>query len=70
MEKKYSVLFVDDEENILRALERGLFDEDYNCIFAESGMRALTIMETQDIQRYQYEEIVYGDCKSVTNWRR
>ena len=49
MEKKYSVLFVDDEKSILRALERGLIDEDYNCFFAESGMRALTIMDTHDI---------------------
>ncbi|KDR94561.1 Response regulator receiver domain-containing protein [Peptoclostridium litorale DSM 5388] len=49
MEKTYSVLFVDDEESILRALERGLIDEDYNCFFAESGMKALTIMDTQEI---------------------
>ena len=31
------VLFVDDEENILNAIRRGLIDEDYECYFANNG---------------------------------
>lgn len=44
-----TVLFVDDEENILRSLERGLIDEDYECIFVNSGEKALKVLEEQPI---------------------
>lgn len=44
-----TVLFVDDEINILRSLERGLMDEDYECIFANSAKEALSILEKQSI---------------------
>ncbi len=43
MEKR-TVLFVDDEENILSALKRGLLDEPYNTLFARSGREALEIL--------------------------
>ncbi|MDA3845774.1 MAG: response regulator [Vallitaleaceae bacterium] len=49
MEKTYSVLFVDDEINVLNSLKRGLFDETYNCIFASSGKEALLLLEKQEI---------------------
>lgn len=44
-----TVIFVDDEINILRSLERGLIDEDFECIFASSAKEALEILENQPI---------------------
>ncbi len=41
MAKKKTVLFVDDDEEILRSLERGLLDESYHKLFATSGKEAL-----------------------------
>ena len=49
MYRGYSVLFVDDEVNILNALRRGLIDEEYTCYFAISGQQALRIMEAEKI---------------------
>jgi two-component system response regulator HupR/HoxA len=43
MEKR-TVLFVDDEENVLSALRRGLADEPYHTLFARSGREALEIL--------------------------
>jgi two-component system, NtrC family, response regulator HupR/HoxA len=39
------VLFVDDEENILNSLRRGLIDADYKCFFANNGIEALEIIK-------------------------
>lgn len=44
-----SILFVDDEMNILKAIKRGLIDTDYKCFFAISGVEALEIMEKNEI---------------------
>lgn len=44
-----TVLFVDDEENILSSLRRGLIDEDYECIFCLSGKEALQIIKNRRI---------------------
>ena len=49
MYENYSVLFVDDEINILSSLRRGLLEEEYNCHFAESAMRAIDILEQKTI---------------------
>lgn len=49
MYEKYSVLFVDDEVNILNTFRRGLDDEGYNCLFANSGREALKIMEENEV---------------------
>lgn len=49
VEKRYTILFVDDEESILSALRRGLFDEPYRCLFAVSGQQALAIFEQEEI---------------------
>jgi YesN/AraC family two-component response regulator len=46
---KYHVLFVDDEENILRAIRRAVIDEDFEALFASSGEQALKIMEETEI---------------------
>jgi Response regulator containing CheY-like receiver, AAA-type ATPase, and DNA-binding domains len=43
------VLFVDDEENILNALRRGLIDADYTCYFANNGIEALEIIKKSEI---------------------
>ncbi|MCP4609491.1 MAG: response regulator [Planctomycetes bacterium] len=49
MAKKRTVLFVDDDEQILRSLERGLLDESYNKLFAKSGKEALEIIRKKEV---------------------
>jgi DNA-binding NtrC family response regulator len=44
-----TVLFVDDEEKILTSLKRGLMDEPYNAIFANSGQEALEILSQNEV---------------------
>ncbi len=44
-----TVLFVDDEEKILKSLNRGLLDEPYNTIFAKSGKEALELLGQQEV---------------------
>lgn len=48
MEKR-TVLFVDDEINILSSLRRGLIDQEFRCVFANSGQEALEILEKQEV---------------------
>ena len=48
MEKR-TVLFVDDEEKILRSLKRGLMDEPYESLFANSGQDALEILQQNEV---------------------
>jgi two-component system response regulator HupR/HoxA len=48
MEKR-TVLFVDDEENVLAALRRGLLDEPYDTLFARSGQEALEILARRPV---------------------
>ena len=45
MKDEITVLFVDDEVQILSSLRRTLLEEDYHCEFASSGPEALAIME-------------------------
>lgn len=45
----YTVLFVDDEENILSSLRRGLIDEEYKMVFATRGQEALDILSKRNI---------------------
>ncbi|TKJ34143.1 MAG: hypothetical protein CEE38_18955 [Planctomycetes bacterium B3_Pla] len=49
MEKRI-VLFVDDEEKILKSLKRGLLDEPYETLFSNSGKEALEILEQSQVQ--------------------
>jgi len=44
-----TVLFVDDEEKILRSLKRGLLDEPYNTLFAKGGKEALEILKREEV---------------------
>ena len=48
MEKR-TILFVDDEEKVLRSLERGLLDEPYNKLFAKSGREALEFLQREEV---------------------
>ena len=43
------VLFVDDEKQILRSLKRGLVNEPYKTLFANSGKEALEILEKEEV---------------------
>jgi len=49
MAEKKTVLFVDDDELILRSLERGLLDESYKKLFAKSGKEALEILRKKEV---------------------
>ncbi len=44
-----AVLFVDDDEIVLRSLERGFLDEPYNTLFAKSGQEALEILQREEV---------------------
>lgn len=48
-QQRVSVLFVDDEIQVLNALKRGLLDQNYTSFFASSGKDALKILEKQKI---------------------
>jgi len=43
-----SVLFVDDEQNILHSLERLFFDEEFQTLTASSGAEGLSILSQRD----------------------
>ena len=47
--EKRTVLFVDDDEAILRSLERGLLDESYNKLFAKSSKEALEVLKRKKV---------------------
>ncbi len=47
--EKRTVLFVDDDEAMLRSLERGLLDESYNKLFTKSSKEALEILRCEDV---------------------
>ena len=49
MKDEITVLFVDDEVQILSSLRRTLLEEDYHCEFASSGPEALAIMEKKPV---------------------
>ncbi|MEJ5260467.1 MAG: response regulator [Anaerohalosphaeraceae bacterium] len=44
-----TVLFVDDEVRLLQSLRRGLMDEPYLCLFANSGAEALEILKKNKV---------------------
>jgi len=48
--EKIKVLFVDDEEKVLRALEMSLLEEPYEKLFATSGKEALEILGKKEVQ--------------------
>lgn len=44
-----TVLIVDDEENVLKALTRALYEEPYTVIQARSGGEALAIIDSREV---------------------
>ncbi|TPV57926.1 response regulator [Aestuariibacter sp. GS-14] len=54
---RYQVLCVDDEQNILRAIKRALFSLDVDLTLADSGDKALAIMQEKTIH------VVISDMK-------
>jgi two-component system NtrC family sensor kinase len=51
MEEQIRILFVDDERNVLRSLERTFLDEEYEILTASSGDEGLSLL--QDISPVQ-----------------
>jgi two-component system response regulator HupR/HoxA len=49
MDEKRTILFVDDEVRILQSLKWGMLDEPYNLLFAESGKKALELLEENEV---------------------
>ena len=49
IEEKKTVLFVDDEEKVLRSLNIGLRDEPYHKLFARSCKEALEILQREEV---------------------
>ncbi len=49
MNENWTILFVDDEVRLLRSIERGLLDEPYHLLFAESGKDALKLLEENEV---------------------
>ncbi len=49
MEKNFTILCVDDEENILHSIKRTLAMENYNILTAESGAKGLEVFNAEEI---------------------
>lgn len=49
MDEKRTVLFVDDEVRLLRSIERGMLDEPYHLLFAESGKEGLKLLAENEV---------------------
>jgi two-component system, NtrC family, sensor kinase len=45
MEERIRILFVDDERNVLRSLERTFMDEEYEILTAPSGAEGLSLLQ-------------------------
>ena len=48
-DEQFAILFVDDEDNVLNSLRRIFMDENYTILTANSGARALEIMEGRQV---------------------
>lgn len=49
-EQGFTLLFVDDEENVLNSLRRIFLEENYTILTATSGLKALEILDQQPVQ--------------------
>ncbi len=47
--KEGKILFVDDEENILKSIKRSLIDEPYEVLLANSGEKALEVLKENSV---------------------
>ena len=59
MEKR-AVLLVDDDEILLKTLEKGITDEPYNKYFARSGEDALEILKREEVHVIVVDIIMPG----------
>jgi two-component system, NtrC family, response regulator HupR/HoxA len=48
--KQDTVLFVDDEESLLKSIKRLVADQLFNSLFASSGQKALELLEQHAVQ--------------------
>ena len=48
-EHQYTLLFVDDEKNILNSIRRLFRTENYNILLANSGSEGLEILKDHDV---------------------
>ncbi|MBL0224527.1 MAG: Flp pilus assembly complex ATPase component TadA [Geobacteraceae bacterium] len=48
-EQTFTILLVDDEENVLRSLSRIFLDENYTVLTASSGLKALEVLEREPV---------------------
>ena len=46
---KTAILFVDDDENVLRSLKRLFFEESFEVLTAGSGKEALEILKNKEV---------------------
>jgi len=58
--KRYAVLLVDDEPNIVNALRRSLSDEGYDIYVAHSGHEALELLKRQRIDLVVSDQVMPG----------
>jgi two-component system, NtrC family, response regulator HupR/HoxA len=49
MSDQWTILFVDDEFRLLRSIERGMLDDPYRLLFAESGKDALKLLAENEV---------------------
>jgi two-component system response regulator HupR/HoxA len=49
MDEKRTILFVDDEVRLLRSIERGLIEQPYHLLFAETGEQALQTLKQREV---------------------
>lgn len=47
--ERFTILFVDDEDNVLAALKRIFIDENYDILTASSGEEALRVLESRPV---------------------
>jgi len=45
-----AILIVDDEEQVIKALQRTLMDEDYEICSARSGKEALNLLQSRNFK--------------------
>ena len=62
--KTCTVLFVDDEPNILHSLKRSLHGESFNILLAGGGDEALDLMQRERVDIIVTEKQTYRSPKS------
>ena len=48
-EHQYTLLFVDDEKNIINSIRRLFRTENYNILLADSGSEGLEVLKDHDV---------------------